>query len=184
MNRLIIITGDLASGKSTLAFTLSNKIHITCLSKDKMKEILSDDIGFTNRAENVRLSHGAVNEMIYCFEQSAKVGADMILEANFHTMELALLSRLVNKYNYQACLIYVTGDKKLLYERFLQRVPTRHRAHLSLGLTESFEKFEEYIDGLRKEDLIFPVNRLDMTSLNEEEEYNEGLKILHNVGLI
>lgn len=184
MNRLIIITGDLASGKSTLANALSRKLFIPCLLKDTMKEILADEIGFTDRKENKRLSHGAVNEMIYCFEQSAKVGADMILEANFHTMEMALLNRLAHKYNYQVCLIVLTADKKLLYERFMARVPTRHRAHLSIGLTESFEKFEEYIDESRKEDVVFPINRIDITDLKVEQVQEEAIKILKNYSLI
>ena len=184
MNKLIIISGDLASGKSTLASLLSEKLHIGFLTKDKMKEILADDIGFTSRSENKRLSNASVNEMIYVFEQLAKVGGDMILEANFHTMEMGLLYRLVKKYNYQACLIYLTGDKHLLYERFMERVPTRHPAHLSAGLTESFENYEEYIDASRSEDMVFPVNRIDMTDNTPEQTLVQALEILKKEYLI
>ena len=134
MNKLIIISGDLASGKSTLASSLSAKYYIPCLTKDKMKEILADDIGFTNRSDNVRLSHGAVDQMLYIFEQCAKVGADLILEANFHQMEMSLLYRLVHRYNYQSCLIVLYGDKHLLYERFLARVPLKVPPKLIIDL--------------------------------------------------
>lgn len=178
MNKLIIISGDLASGKSTLASSLSAKYYIPCITKDKMKEILADDIGFVDRNENRRLSCGAVDQMIYIFEQFAKVGSDIILEANFHEMEMSLLYRLSRQYNYQSCLIVLFGDKKLLYERFLKRVPTRHRAHLSAGLTESFVKFEEYIDNGRKEDFVFPVNRVDVTNLSEKEVLEKASQIL------
>ena len=178
MNKLIIITGDLASGKSTLASSLSSKLHIPSLTKDKMKEILADDIGFVDRSQNVRLSHGAIDQMLYVFEQCAKVGGDMILEANFHEMEMALLSSLCHKYNYQSCLIVLYADKHLLYERFMARVPKRHKAHLSLGLTESFEKFEQYIDESRKDDLVFPANRIDITNLSIDEVHQEAINIL------
>lgn len=178
MNKLIIISGDLASGKSTLASSLSAKYYIPFITKDKMKEILADDIGFVDRSENRRLSCGAVDQMIYIFEQCAKVGTDLILEANFHEMEMSLLYRLSRQYNYQSCLIVLFGDKKLLYERFLNRVSTRHKAHLSACLTESFEKFEEYIDNGRKEDFVFPINRIDITSLNEKEVLEKACSIL------
>ena len=39
MRNLIIITGDLASGKSTLANALSYELNIPCLIKDDIKEI-------------------------------------------------------------------------------------------------------------------------------------------------
>ena len=51
MSRLIIITGDLASGKSSLADSLSLRLNIPCFKKDVIKENLVDKYGFTTREE-------------------------------------------------------------------------------------------------------------------------------------
>ena len=51
MKKLILITGDLATGKSTLAKKLSQNLKILSFTKDVLKEVLSDVIGFSNRQE-------------------------------------------------------------------------------------------------------------------------------------
>ena len=88
MQRLIVITGDLAAGKSTLAMALSEHYQIPFITKDALKEIACDIIGYSSREENRELSSVATSEMIYFFKQCALVGQDLILEANFRTDEL------------------------------------------------------------------------------------------------
>ena len=46
MQRLIIITGDLATGKSTLASALSDELRIPFITKDRLKEIACDILVF------------------------------------------------------------------------------------------------------------------------------------------
>lgn len=180
MHNLILITGDLASGKSTLASSLSESLNIPYFTKDTLKEIACDAIGFSNREENRRLSVSAVNSMIYVFEQSAKVGQDIILEANFRSEEIMRIREICNDYSYSVVLIALTGDINLLYQRFLDRLPTRHRAHTSLNLDMSLERFASYIEEIRNEDMIFPVNYIDMSELDEDEVTDKALDIITN----
>ena len=180
MNNLILITGDLASGKSTLAASLSESLNITYLTKDSLKEIACDAIGYTSREENRKLSISAVNSMIYVFEQSAKVGQDIILEANFRSDELAKIKEMCNEYSYNVVLIALTGDINLLYQRFLDRLPTRHRAHTSLNLDYSLERFASYIEQIRNQDMLFPVNYIDMSELDEDDVTDKALDIISN----
>lgn len=181
MRNLIIITGDLASGKSTLAASLSNELGILCLTKDRLKEIACDAIGFSTREENRQLSVTAVNSMLYAFEQVAKVGLDVILEANFREEELLQLKSLTQDYLYNVALIMLTGDDHLLYQRFLDRLSNRHRAHTSLHLDTSFEKFREYLEEGRRQFPVFPANCIDMTEADEDEVVNEALDIAADV---
>ena len=51
----ILITEIPASGKSTMAQFLSDYFHLPMISKDNIKEILFDDIGFQSREEKVKL---------------------------------------------------------------------------------------------------------------------------------
>lgn len=180
MRNLIIITGDLASGKSTLANALSYELNIPCLIKDDLKEIACDAIGYSNREENRNLSISAVNSMIYFFKQTAKVDKDLILEANFRNEEIAAIKEIVDEYDYRVLLIKLTGDINLLYQRFLDRLPTRHIAHKSMRLDDSIDKFAYYIDSIRKEDVIYPCFDIDMSELDEDEVVEKTLEIIHD----
>lgn len=52
MKKLLLITGDIATGKSTFANILSKRYHTNMFFKDSIKEVLGDTIGFSNREEN------------------------------------------------------------------------------------------------------------------------------------
>ena len=88
MRRLLLITGDIAAGKSTFAEILSKRYQIVALCKDCLKEVLGDTIGFSNRLENKKLSVATVELMVFMFSEFSKLGKDLILEANFHEEEL------------------------------------------------------------------------------------------------
>ena len=179
MAYLIIITGDLASGKSTLAASLSEQLNVPYLTKDALKEIACDAIGYSSREENRRLSITATDSMIYFFHQSALVGNSLILEANFRTEEIARIKDIADLYQYQVILLMLTGDINLLYQRFLDRLTNRHIAHRSLNLDYSMERFTSYIEEIRNQDLIYPAYRIDMSDLDEEEVNSEALKIIY-----
>ena len=179
MNNLIIITGDLAAGKSTLAASLSAELNIPYLTKDSLKEIACDAVGYETREENRRLSISATNSMIYFFNQSALVGNDLILEANFRNDEIIKIKEIADKNNYHVLLLVLTGDINLLYQRFLDRMATRHPAHRSLNLDVSLERFEAYINSIRNEDMIYPAHQIDMTDLDEDEVVDLALNIVY-----
>ena len=68
--KAIIITGDLATGKSTFANIISKRFNVLFLTKDHIKEVLSDRIGFTNREENLKLSKASMHIMFYALENA------------------------------------------------------------------------------------------------------------------
>ena len=178
MRKLIIITGDLAAGKSTLAASLSEELNIPYIIKDTLKEIACDEIGYSSREENRALSVVAVQDMLYFFKQSASVGADLIVEANFREEELNNFKIIAEQYSYQVLLFVLTGDDRLLYQRFLDRLPNRHIAHKSLNLDWSFERFVDYLNELRNEDYPFEPHYIDMSVLDEDEVVKEALNII------
>ncbi|MDE7206241.1 MAG: deoxynucleoside kinase, partial [Lachnospiraceae bacterium] len=57
MKKLLLITGDIAAGKSTFSKILSERYGVAVFQKDTVKEILGDHIGFHNREENKALSN-------------------------------------------------------------------------------------------------------------------------------
>ena len=53
----ILITGIPAAGKSTMASILASKLNIPEISKDRIKEYLYDELGFSSRQEKVKLGN-------------------------------------------------------------------------------------------------------------------------------
>ena len=61
----ILVAGIPASGKSTIAVRISESLGIPMLSKDSIKEVLFDDLGFHSRAEKVQLGTAAMHILYY-----------------------------------------------------------------------------------------------------------------------
>ncbi len=51
----ILVTGIPAAGKSTTAEALAKKMNLPVISKDRIKEILFDEIGFDSREAKGKL---------------------------------------------------------------------------------------------------------------------------------
>ena len=179
MANLILISGDLAAGKSTLAASLSEELNIVYLTKDSLKEIACDAIGYSTREENRQLSVTATDSMIYFFNQCALVNQSLILEANFREEEIAKIKQIADEHDYQVGLITLTGDINLLYQRFIDRLVDRHIAHRSLNLDYSIDRFASYINEIRNQDLLYPAYIIDMTDLDEEEVTEKALHYIH-----
>lgn len=128
----ILVTGIPASGKSTIARFLSEELGITMLSKDDMKEILFDDVGFNSREEKVKLGVASMNIMYYAAEQLMKHKLPFILENNFEDSSREGLLSILEMYSYKAITVTLTGDYEKIYERFTKRneSPERHRGHV------------------------------------------------------
>lgn len=152
MNKLLLITGDLAAGKTVFSRQLAERYDIAVYNKDIIKEKLVDAIGFSNREENIRLSQKAVNMMCDRFAEIAPTGRDLILEANFRDHELRHIEEVALEKGYRIMTLCMQGDTAILYERFRNRLENenRHPAHRSVGI-ESVDDFERYLQDIRNE---------------------------------
>lgn len=152
MKKLLLIMGDLATGKSTFANLLSRRYDTVLFVKDSIKEILGDTVGFSNREENLKLSQATGQLMRFIFSQFAKQSKDLILESNFRLAELEQLHQIAAEYGYQVLTLVLQGDAEILHKRYLNRMhnENRHRVHLCTQFN-TFEGFRQYIEGLRTE---------------------------------
>lgn len=128
----ILVAGMPASGKSTVAKYLSEKMKIPMISKDSLKEILFDEVGFQSREEKNKLGRAAMMLMYHMAEQCMQIKVPFILENNFEYASKEELERLLEVYHYTAITVRLTGDPKKIYERFAKRdlSPERHRGHV------------------------------------------------------
>ena len=61
----ILVTGIPAAGKSTMAETISERLKLPVISKDAVKELLFDNVGFQSREEKVNLGIASMEIMYY-----------------------------------------------------------------------------------------------------------------------
>ena len=171
MKKLLLITGDIAAGKSTFSKILSERYHVAVFQKDTVKEILSDSIGFHNREENKKLSNAAVEMMCHIFSRMALTGNAVILEANFHEAELEKLHMIARENHYDVLTIVLRGDAEVLYRRYIHRMKeeNRHPAHLTttLDVKEDFMKSAERI---RQERIVGETLIIDATDFSYQED--------------
>ena len=128
----ILVTGIPAAGKSTMAKVMSEKLKLPVISKDTVKELLFDNVGFQSRTEKVKLGIASMEIMYYVASQLMKAGQPFILENNFEYSSEQGIKSLLEKYQYSVLTITLTGDYKVIYQRFLEREnsPDRHRGHV------------------------------------------------------
>ena len=128
----ILVTGIPAAGKSTMAKFLGEQMQLPVLSKDSIKELLYDTVGFRSRSEKVRLGTAAMDIMYYAAEQLMSCRQAFILENNFEHASREGLTAIQDRHGYQAITVTLTGDRETIYRRFLERnqSPDRHRGHI------------------------------------------------------
>ena len=171
MKKLLLIMGDLATGKSTFAGQLSRRYAANVFYKDTIKEVLGDTIGFRDREENLKLSRATGELMAFLFGEFAKLGKDLILESNFRPAELEKLHRMAGEYGYEVLTLILQGDPEVLHRRYLHRIhhENRHPVHLSTTF-EAFEDFREYL--LRSRGAAVPgeVIRVDANDFSYQQD--------------
>lgn len=115
-----------------MAEVLSERLQLPVISKDTIKELLFDNVGFQSRAEKVKLGVASMEIMYYVAGQLMKAGQPFILENNFEYSSKQGIKDLLEAYQYCVLTITLTGDYKVIYQRFLEREssPDRHRGHV------------------------------------------------------
>ncbi len=160
MSKCILVTGIPAAGKSSIARYLSKELNLPLISKDDIKERLFDEIGFQSRTEKVRLGSAAMQLMYDMADRLLTCGLPCILENNFENASRDGLMELLDRHGCEAITVNVTGDYRVIYDRFMERnqSPQRHRGHVvndcypekEPGRFVAPPKFEDFAAGIEK----------------------------------
>ena len=144
---LIIITGELAAGKTSYGKKISETLKIPFFSKDEIKEILFDSFNKSNMDYESKRKIGVSSYSIfyYIIEEQMKVGLPIIVESNFVKESVPIIKNLLNKYNYNDITVRFEGDLHILHKRFLEREYSseRHAGLVSNGIFDNFEDYEK-----------------------------------------
>jgi len=142
-NKIIIVGGYCASGKSVFSNKLSDLLNIPCFNKDVIKEVLGDGFGSENNMVELKGSAATFLLMLHIAEKTLQSHNICILESNFKQKETDQIKLLLEKYNCE-CLTYIfKGDFKILFDRYMKRdvLEKRHWVHNTEG--ENFDNFEK-----------------------------------------
>lgn len=140
------MSGLPAVGKSTMARVISETMGISIVSKDDIKEILFDTVGFKSREEKLNLGTASMMVMYYAAEKIMAVGSSIILDNNFESSSRDGLEALLARCNATPITIHMDGDSEEIYRRFIERdkSPDRHRGHITnLSYPESDSSVSE-----------------------------------------
>lgn len=124
---LVIVSGAPASGKTTLARHLSQRLGLPLLDKDSLKEILAEELGEVRSVADSRTLGLAVFRTLYAVSHRIlDAGVGLVLEANFFRgvaePELApLVSRT------RAVLIHCSVQEEVSRRRYVERFQQGHR---------------------------------------------------------
>lgn len=178
MRKVILIGGDLASGKSTLSQLIAKRFNISTFNKDILKEIFAEDIITHNREENIKLSIASFKIFKYIISQGV---SPLILESNFKKKEMEELIPLLKANDYEALSLKLHGDFEVEHKRFLERWnKNRNPIHKSVNLT-NIEDFILVNTFYREAMYPGKVIEIDATSFdyqNDESLYCEVEKFL------
>lgn len=177
MKKLILVNGDIATGKSHLALILKAKFSLPLFTKDEYKEHYADIYPYSTYEENHKLSLMAMDELILRFKEFAKEGKDLILEANFHEDYLNKIQEIANEYHYDILNLNLYGSPEVLYKRYINRRDNeiRHPVH-AINKLNDFESFKVYTLNRQKEPLIgevININADDFSYQKDEELYKQ-----------
>ena len=132
---LIIVTGMPAAGKSVLATWLSKQLAFPFISKDAIKEIMFDALGWSDREWSKRLGAASIELMYYFAHTILMAGKSIILENTFRPeLASAKLSALAHQANAGTIQIICRASPEVVYQRFKQRAEAglRHPGHVDM----------------------------------------------------
>lgn len=139
-NKIILVGGYCAAGKSTFTRKLSRELNIPCFHKDTLKETLGDGFGSDSGEVFKKGSFTTFLLMLHIAEQFLQAGQVCILESNFSLREIEQIKILLEKYNAECLLFIFKGNLDVLFDRYAERSGERHWVHKSAGDRESFKK--------------------------------------------
>ena len=179
MKKLILIGGVLAGGKSTFSHLVGERFSVPVVNKDRLKEILGDNIPTANREENKKLSVISFELMMYLVGCE---GDALVLESNFKEHELSLLAEFTERQGIDVLSVVFDGSSEVLHARFNKRLgENRHPVHKSQDFTR-IEDFVATLDELRGAKYPGDILRVDCTdfSYQSDEEIFEKIKVFLN----
>lgn len=164
--KLIIIAGASATGKTNYAEYLSVNLSIPLFCKDIIKELIYTGFQMPIDNSDTVKKYGACaySVLFYVAECMIKSKCDFVLESNFVERSGQIITELVDKYNYECMTVMFDAPTKVLHQRFLEREQNGQRHEgLGIGIYDDYEAFERNALPQRKFEFKGKFFRVDTT---------------------
>lgn len=139
---LVIVSGLPATGKTTLSRKLVDYVGLPLFSKDVIKEILFDGVGYGDRAWGEKLNMPTYDVLDYIVEQELAAHHSLIVETPYdNDFRAAKYIAFQTKYNFWCTQILCYAQPEILIQRFVDRIgsPARHPGHNDNAALEDFK---------------------------------------------
>jgi predicted kinase len=129
---LIVVTGRPAAGKSTLAQWLAAELRLPVASKDNIREVLFDRLGWKDRPWAQLLGRASIDLMFYFAEAQLSVRHALILDNAFApALSTEKFRDLQSRFGARIIQVVCDSDPATLTRRFVERAQAggRHPGH-------------------------------------------------------
>lgn len=172
---LILIAGMPGAGKTKFAQYLSEKLGITLICKDKLKEIIWDRVHYdTNTRDESQIYARLAYDLSFHFcEMLMSANQTFIFESNFVDPAGNSFRPMVEKYGYKVINVLFDGDIEAIHKRFMERDVTseRHPGLASNGFFNDIEVFRNAARACRSfkyGDVLLTVDATDFSKVSYE----------------
>lgn len=167
---LILITGLPATGKSSLAAALAERLELPQYGKDQFKEILFDTLGIGDRPWSRRLGVASIVLLFQVVEAELMAKKSCIVESNFSPeLDTPRVLALCAKYAVQVVQVVCHTESAVLLERF--RARPRHPGHLDHIVAAELEA--QLLGGhsapLAVDGLVIDVDTTNLTTISYDQ---------------
>ena len=132
---LVVVSGALGAGKTTLSRQLTGPLGATMLSKDRMKESMYEPLDLTTDERSLQ---GSVAAMRLLYDLAATSGSPLVVEANWKPLDVPQLQALGRP----TVQLFCDAPSAVLQQRVRARVRTgeRHPVHRDRFVPALLEK--------------------------------------------
>ena len=130
-NKIILVTGYCAAGKTTFARRLSQELNIPYFVQDTIDETICDGFGRESNVYKMGSEKVAFDLILHIAERLMQSGTPFILESAFGLKDIGEIKKLLEKYNYECLLFVLKGTPEIMFERYVERDKSgeRHWIH-------------------------------------------------------
>jgi predicted kinase len=140
---LIIITGLPGTGKTTLGRRLARDLTLPFLHKDGIKEILFDQLGWSDRAWSRTLGRATYALLYHFLEIELAARRSLIVESNFHPEHATgEFQAFRERYGFRPFQVLCKTDGQTLLARYAARTASgeRHPGHVDAVVVEEIRE--------------------------------------------
>lgn len=129
---MVVVTGAPGAGKTSLARPLAEHLALPLITKDDLKEILFETLGWGDRARSRALSDAAYEVMFHIVGALAAAGNSLVLEANFRPAAAERMTEMGRIHGLSFVQIRCFAEPSVMVERLVRRAEggLRHPGHL------------------------------------------------------